>query len=377
MGSLETVVRVDAASASYDVHVTPGSLARVGELVRSSAGGTRACVVSDTNVAPLYLDKVSISLEQAGYEVSSFVFEAGEASKRATTWAACLEAIAAAGLTRDDVVVALGGGVTGDLAGFAGASYMRGCSVAQVPTSLLAMVDSSVGGKTAIDLEAGKNLAGAFWQPKVVIADPQTLRTISHELLTDSCGEVIKHGVLSDPELFAALERKPINAPGFDEDELARIIAQNVRIKRDVVNADERERGVRQTLNLGHTIGHAVEAASDFTLGHGTCVAIGLCAITRAAAAKGICGPELAARVEKVVDAHGLPTDTALDHETIVALARNDKKRHADGVNVVMPLELGRVEVRRVTMDEFAELVDLGCATASLGRCAKAPGMHS
>jgi len=314
----ERVVHVTTKTRAYDVRVTPGAIDRTGELVRASAAGERAFVVTDTNVGPLYLERVRASLEGAGYEVASFTFEAGEASKRAGTWAACLEAIAQAGLTRDDVVVALGGGVVGDLAGFAAASYMRGCAVAQVPTSLLAMVDSSVGGKTAIDLEAGKNLAGAFWQPRVVVADPRCLATIPHDLLTDSCGEVIKHGVLADPGLFAELERSPINAGGYPEDALAAVIARNVEIKRDVVDADEQERGVRQTLNLGHTIGHAVEAASGFSLGHGTSVAIGLCAIARAAAAIGACDEEVAHRIERVVDAHGLPTDTLLDHNPIV-----------------------------------------------------------
>lgn len=366
----EAIVHVKTRTRAYDVHVTPGVLARTGELVRASAGGERAFVVSDTNVAPLYLDEVSHSLAQAGYESASFVFEAGEASKRAGTWSACLEAIAEAGLTRDDVVVALGGGVVGDLAGFAAASYMRGCAVAQVPTSLLAMVDSSVGGKTAIDLAAGKNLAGAFWQPSVVVADPHCLTTISHELFTDSCGEVIKHGVLADEGLFEELERLPLNAGGRTEGELATLIARNVEIKRDVVDADEQERGVRQTLNLGHTIGHAVEAASDFALGHGTCVAIGLCAIARAAAATGACAASVAERIEAVVSAHGLPTDTDLDHRVIVELATHDKKRHGDGVNVIIPTAIGAVEVRRVTMAEFARLVELGCGTARSGAVA-------
>ena len=376
MTGASRVVRVQVPSATYDVHVTPGVLDETGALVRAAAGGTRAFVVSDTHVAPLYLARVAASLERAGYpSPESFVFEAGEASKRAPVWAACLEAIAGAGLTRDDVVVALGGGVVGDLAGFAAASYMRGCAVAQVPTSLLAMVDSSVGGKTAIDLAAGKNLAGAFWQPRVVVADPRCLSTIDHALLTDSCGEVIKHGVLADSDLFAELERAPINAPGYDEDALAAVIARNVEIKRDVVDADERERGLRQTLNLGHTIGHAVEAASGFALGHGTCVAIGLCAIARAAAAEGICAPEVARRIERVVDAHGLPTDTVLPHDVICRLARNDKKRHGDGVNVVLPHAIGKVEVRRVSLEDFARLVDEGCGTASMGRCARADGL--
>lgn len=364
------VVRVSTTSRTYDVYVVPGILDSCGELISKAAGGEHALVVSETNVAPLYLERVVSSLVSAGYEVSSHIFPAGEASKRAGTWAACLEAAAEAGLTRDDVIVALGGGVTGDIAGFAGASYMRGCAVAQIPTSLLAMVDSSVGGKTAIDLAVGKNLAGAFWQPHVVIADPRCLSTIGHDLFTDSCGEVIKHGVLADPNLFESLETKPLNAPGYDEAMLADIIARNVEIKRNVVDADERERGLRQTLNLGHTIGHAVEAASDFTLGHGTCVALGLCAIARAAAAMGELAKQDSERIERVVAAHGLPTDTDLDHETVVRLAHSDKKRHGDGVNVVLPRAIGSVEVRRMSMGEFAELVDAGCGTATCGTTA-------
>lgn len=365
------IVHVDTTSRSYDVHVTPGVITRVGELAREAAGGENAFVVSDTNVAPLYIDQVRASLEASGYTTSQFVFEAGEASKRATTWAACLEAIAAAGLTRDDVVIALGGGVTGDLAGFAAACYMRGCSVVQIPTSLLAMVDSSVGGKTAIDLEAGKNLAGAFWQPRAVIADPNCLKTIPQELFRDSCGEVIKHGVLADPSLFDDLESEPLTSKGVSTERLARVIARNVEIKRDVVNADEQEHGVRQTLNLGHTIGHAIEAASNFALGHGTCVAIGLCAIARAAAAEGICDPKVVTRIERVVDAHGLPTDTHLPHDVIVNLAMSDKKRHGDGVNVILPTRIGKVEIRRVSMTEFARLVDEGCGTARIGFAAE------
>ncbi len=357
---LDCVVRVDAASASYDVHVTPGSLAEVGKLTRTHAGGTVAFIVSDTNVAPLYLETVKAQLEAEGYETGSYVFEAGEASKRATTWAACLEAMAEAGMTRDDVVVALGGGVVGDLAGFAAASYMRGCSVVQVPTSLLAMVDSSVGGKTAIDLAAGKNLAGAFWQPKVVIADPNTLKTINHELFTDSCGEVIKHGVLADPELFAELEESPINAEGYPADKLANIIARNVEIKRDVVNADERERGLRQTLNLGHTIGHAIEAGNDFALGHGSSVAAGMCYVARACAKLGVCPQEDADRIVACVAAHGLPTTSELSVDDLYGHALADKKRHGDHMNVVMVKNIGQVYVEKMPLARFKEFIELG-----------------
>lgn len=357
------IITVTTPSSTYECHVGAGILPEVGAIARSSAGGSLACIVSDSNVAPLYADAVQASLEEAGYKVFATTFEAGEASKNFQTLAGILEAIASFGLTRDDIVVALGGGVTGDMGGLAAALYLRGIRVVQVPTSLLAMVDSSVGGKTAIDIPQGKNLVGAFWQPSAVVADVRCFKTISPALFRDSCGEVIKHAVLADPALFSRLEKTPLTTPGIPEDELSAVVARNIEIKRDVVDADEKEQGLRQTLNLGHTIGHAVEAASDFQLGHGTCVAIGLCSMARAAAAKGWCARETADKIESLVRLHGLPTDTALDHETILRFASHDKKRHGSGVNIVVPVEIGSVRLHKASLAELAELIDLGCGT--------------
>ena len=261
-------------------------------------------------------------------------------------------------------MVALGGGVTGDIAGLSAAMYLRGIKVVQVPTSLLAMVDSSVGGKVAIDLEAGKNLAGAFWQPRAVVADVTCLHSLSHELLTDSCGEVIKHAVLADDALLEELCARPLNggdAAELDDAHLVDVVARNVSIKRDVVNADEREHGMRQTLNLGHTIGHGIEAASDFALGHGSCVAAGLCCMLRSCVALGWTDPALAQRVERCVEAHGLPTDTQVDHQTLMSYMTHDKKRHGDSMNVVVARGAEDVVVRRVSLDELARIVELGC----------------
>ena len=260
--SMETIVPVSCASRAYEVHVGVGNLASVGPVARKAAGGERACVVTETNVGPLYAEAVKASLENAGYVASIVTFPAGEQHKRLSTLEGILEALAEEQLTRDDVVVALGGGVTGDMAGLAAAMYLRGIQVVQVPTSLLAMVDSSVGGKVAVDLAHGKNLCGFFWQPSAVVADVACLRTIEPELFRDSVGEVVKHAVLTDPDMLGLLSQKPLVSDAFAEDEVARIVAENVRIKRDVVDADEREQGLRQTLNLGHTIGHGIEAAS-------------------------------------------------------------------------------------------------------------------
>ncbi|MEE8704371.1 MAG: 3-dehydroquinate synthase [Olsenella sp.] len=360
------VVPVRTPSRAYEVHVGRGLLDEVGPLVRDAAGGEVAAVVTDSNVGPLYAERVLSSLSEAGYRTALVTFPAGEQSKRLPTLGEMLEALAEEGLGRDDVVVALGGGVCGDMAGLAAALYQRGCKVAQVPTSLLAMVDSSVGGKTAVDLEAGKNLAGAFLQPTVVIADVDCLDTLSPELLRDSCGEVIKHGVIADEALFDEIGRRPLSSAGYPKDELVRVVARNVEIKRDVVVADERERGLRQTLNFGHTIGHAIEAASDFRLGHGTCVAAGMCCMARAAASRGWCAQQTARRIEQVVAAHGLPLDTDLDHDLLMHFATHDKKRHGDSVNVVVPRRIGSVEIRKASLGELRELVDLGCGTCAL-----------
>lgn len=354
-------IPVHTSSRAYDVLVGPGVLDQVGEVCARCAGGTVAAVISDSNVAPLYGQRVLSSLERAGYRTALLTFPAGEQNKRLSTLETLLEGLAAAELSRDDVVVALGGGVTGDIAGLAAALYLRGIQVVQVPTSLLAMVDSSVGGKTAVDLAHGKNLAGAFHQPSAVVVDIDCLKTLSHELFSDSCGEVIKHGVLADPALFAHLAQHPLNAPDVTSDELVRVVARNIEIKRNVVDADEKEHGLRQTLNLGHTLGHAIEASSNFTLGHGSSVAAGLCCIARGAAAKGWCSEDCARQIERATLAHGLPIDTSVDHETIFAFATHDKKRHGSTINVVIPHAIGSVSVRTITFDELAELIELGC----------------
>lgn len=355
------VVPVRTSTGTYEVHVGPGALARLGAISRGVCVGSRCCVISDATVAALYADAAEASLTEAGFDVAErLTFPAGESSKSLATLSVLLEGLAARELCRDDLVVALGGGVTGDIAGLAAALYLRGCAVVQVPTSLLAMVDSSVGGKTAVDLEAGKNLAGAFWRPAAVVADVRCLATVPSELFRDSCGEVVKHAVLADPALLDELAAHPLTASQLDEGRLTRVVARNVQIKRDVVEADERERGLRQTLNLGHTIGHAIESASELSLGHGSCVAAGLCMIARASEARGWCSAEARGRIEGCVAAHGLPTTSDLPAQTLMRYLAHDKKRHGDGVNLVVPEDIGRVAVRRVSLDELARVVEDG-----------------
>lgn len=353
-------IHVATSSRPYDVLVGSGLLDHLGELVCDVTKLGRCCVVTETNVAPLYADRVEAALRAAGLDVAGRItFSAGEASKTLATLGQILEDLAERELTRDDVVVALGGGVTGDMGGLAAALYLRGIKVVQIPTSLLAMVDSSVGGKTAVDLTAGKNLVGAFWQPSLVVADVDALATVPPELFRDSCGEVVKHAVLADADLLDTLTAHPLTG-SRDAATLVDVVARNVRIKRDVVVADEREGGLRQTLNLGHTVGHAIESASDFSLGHGSCVAAGLCLMARGSAALGWCSAQTAGRIERCVAAHGLPTSTELPTDLLMRYAAHDKKRHGAAVNVVVPREVGRCEVRRVSLDDLRRLIDLG-----------------
>lgn len=357
-------IAVNTSSRDYNVYVGCDLLKCVGSHARKTAGGDRAFVVSNTDVAPLYAQVVMESLEQAGYATDLHVVAASETVKNMKELSNLLEAMAEVHMTRDDVVVALGGGVVGDLAGFAAAVYMRGCKYIQVPTSLLAMVDSSVGGKTAVDLGHGKNLAGAFYQPRVVVASIECLDTIDANLFADSCGEVIKYGVMCDPSLFDELEARPLTASKDDHARLAEVIARCVSIKRDVVNADEHESGIRQTLNLGHTIGHAVEAAYRYEVGHGTCVAIGLCMMARACAKRGWCASETAARIERVVEAHGLPTSAPFTAEELFEYALSDKKRHGDHMNVVSIEKIGSVLVNQLDLMDFNELIVQGLDSA-------------
>lgn len=353
-------ISVTTESRAYDVLVGEGILSLVGGKARETAAGTRAMVVTNTDVEPLYARAVLDSLTDAGYITATHVVGSTEAVKNMRELAILLEDMAEQQMTRDDVVIALGGGVVGDLAGFAAATYMRGCKAVQVPTSLLAMVDSSVGGKTAVDLEHGKNLAGAFFQPRCVLASIECLDTVSLDLFADSCGEVIKYGVMRDAELFCDLENAPLTDSKHDHARLEQIVARCVAIKRDVVNADEHESGLRQTLNLGHTIGHAVESANGYKLGHGSSVAAGMCIMARACAAKGWCSLETADRIEATVAAHGLPCGSDFSAEELYKHALSDKKRHGDTMNIVAIEGIGRVSVRTVSLDEFKELIALG-----------------
>ncbi len=344
-------VKVEA-SKSYEVIIGERLLPCLGEYLGQVTKAKKIAIVSDSNVWPLYGQVAMDAL--AGYEIVSFVFPAGEESKNGETYLKLLNFLAENKLTRSDCLVALGGGVVGDLTGFAAATYLRGVDFVQVPTTLLAAVDSSVGGKTAIDLNAGKNLAGAFYQPRAVLCDLDTLTTLPEDVFRDGCAEVIKYGVLYDETLFAHLEEKGL---GFDRED---VIARCVELKRDVVAQDEFDRGQRQKLNLGHTVGHGIEACSGYRISHGSAVAAGMCMVSRAAARKGICSQSCAERIENVIQAFGLPTSSEYSAKELYRWALSDKKRSGGTVNLILPEKIGFCRMEATAVEDVEALIEMG-----------------
>ena len=338
-------IRVNTG-APYDILIERGLTDKVGELVRELGGANKICVISDTNVAPLYGERVINSLKDAGFEVCSYTFEAGERQKTLATIAGMYAVMANFGMSRKDMVVALGGGVTGDMAGFAAATYMRGIRFVQIPTSLLAQVDSSVGGKTGVDIPQGKNLVGAFAQPSLVIIDPDSLDTLPEFYFSDGMGEVIKYGCIKDAELFKTLEN------GFDD--IENIIEICVSIKRDVVERDEKESGERMLLNFGHTWGHALEKHYNFeSLSHGRAVAIGMVALTEASERLGLTEKGSADRLRALCEKYGLPVSDSAPTDEIAALCANDKKAAGDSVNLVLLSKIGESFIRETKLAEI------------------------
>ena len=343
-----------AASRAYDVAIEQGLLSRLGPMAAELLSSRRAAVISDDAVFPLYGALAERSLQDAGFQVEHFVFPHGEQQKNLSTYGQALNFLCDRRFARSDLIVALGGGVVGDLAGFTAATYQRGVAYIQVPTTLLSMVDSSVGGKTAVDLDSGKNQAGCFYQPSLVLCDPALLASLPEAEYRAGCAEVIKTAVLFSPELFQKLTEAPVR------EQFESVIAACVGMKRDVVENDEFDRGQRALLNLGHTIGHAVEACSNFTILHGEGVAIGMAAITRAAVEKGICDPALLPQVLDILQKYGLPTEVPYPLADIQKAAEADKKRSGSVTNFVVPEALGQCRVEPVPAGEVAGWLKAG-----------------
>ena len=317
------------ASRTYDVIIESGILDRAGAESAKVIKPCKSAILTDSNVAPLYAERLENSLKNAGYSPLRFTIKAGEESKSAESYLSFLNFLAENQLTRTDCIFALGGGVVGDLAGFAAATYLRGIRFIQIPTTLLAMVDSSVGGKTAIDIPAGKNLVGAFYQPSLVLCDPKTLDTLDENIFADGCAEVIKYGIINDKQLFERL-KSPIQ-PQIED-----IIEACVTDKRDIVNADERDEGVRQLLNLGHTAAHSIETLSHFKISHGSAVAIGTAIISRAAEKLGYCPAGDTKQITNMLESYGLPTECPYSASELAEVALRDKKRNGDTINLIV-----------------------------------------
>ena len=346
-------IQVHTAPA-YEVSIGGGLLHTCGQHLQEVLAPCHVAVITDSTVAPFYLEIVSASLRTAGFTVSSYVFPAGEANKNLSTFSDILEFLAENRLTRTDCIVALGGGVPGDMAGFAAASYLRGIRCVQMPTTLLSAVDSSVGGKTAIDLKAGKNLAGAFLQPTAVLCDTDCLSTLPADVFADGAAEAIKTGVLSDESLFSLFET------GHLETAPAEVIARCVAYKAGVVERDEKEQNERRLLNLGHTIGHAIEKCSSYTIPHGHAVAAGLAIIARAAERLGWAQEPIAERIADCLAKNGLPTNTDYSAEALAHAASADKKRAGSDITLVIPKKIGVCELKKVPVTELLPIISAG-----------------
>lgn len=337
-------------SATYEVLIGSGLLQKAGEAVKKVISPCKAAIVTDSTVVHLYEETVRKSLTEAGFSACTFVFPAGEASKNIHTLSHLLEFLAKEEMTRTDMIVALGGGVTGDLAGFGAAVYLRGISFVQIPTTFLAAIDSSVGGKTAVDLEAGKNLAGAFYQPKLVLCDTDVLQTLPEVVFADGIAEALKYGVLGDAALFEKI------AGGDFRQDLEEIIETCVSMKRDVVEEDEFDTGKRQLLNLGHTFGHAIEQKSHFQMTHGHAVAIGMHLIAKAAEAKGVAEKGTAAAIAKALEQNQLPKETEFSPAEVAEGTLRDKKRRGGTISFVFPKKIGDCEIVKIPVEEVEAL---------------------
>lgn len=385
-----------SASRKYNVIMDRGALGRAGELfadagifsggvkaagdarpealmassggVQSGAAGGRKklCIVTDRNVAPLYGTEdgeLWRSLTDAGFELYRFVFEGGEKTKTLDTLADILNFLADNRFTRSDMLVALGGGIVGDVTGFAAASYLRGVEFIQIPTTLLATVDSSVGGKTGVNLNAGKNLAGAFWQPSLVMFDPNVLRTLSYDTTLDGIAEAVKSGFIGDRSIADDISAHVPADKSFSEDDidfLTQLAAKAVEVKRAVVEEDERESGRRQLLNFGHTIAHAIEKCSDYSISHGHAVAIGMTIVSAAVDTLGWTEEKCTDRLLRILDQFRFPLQCPYSPEELTAAALQDKKIRGDRITLVIPENQGSCTLKTIPTDKLQQFITCG-----------------
>ena len=338
---------------SYEILIDRGILDNSGEYISSVMKSGKACVVTDDNVDKIYGERFMKSLEKAGIKAKKYVFPQGEASKNHTTLQGIYEFLAENDFTRSDFIAALGGGVVGDTAGYAAATFMRGIDFVQIPTTVLSQSDSSVGGKTAVNINAGKNLVGAFHQPRLVICDTDTLKTLTPEFFSDGMAEVIKHGMIKSPELFEILSTKDISENMVD------VMKRNVSIKGKVVEADEREKGERMLLNFGHTLAHALEKYYNYTgIAHGHAVAVGMSVFTHIAQRRGMCRKGVADKLDELLIKCGLPITDNAPLDELYKLSLHDKKHLSSGMNIVICSDIGKSEVVKMSVEEYKNFLE-------------------
>lgn len=344
-------ITAETESERYPIYIGSGISADTGILAAEKRKPGKAALITDHNVDRLHSKHIRTSLEKAGFETQTHVIPAGEQSKNTSEYIGILRFLSEKRLSRSDTVFALGGGLVGDIAGFAAATYLRGTGLVHIPTTLLAAVDSSVGGKTAVNLEMGKNLAGTFYQPDMVICDTDLLSTLPEDTFREGCAEIIKYGVIADRPLFEML-RKPV------KERIEEIIARCLNIKCRLVFEDEFDTGPRQLLNFGHTFGHAVEKCSGYGVSHGKAVAIGMVMAACAAAELEICGPECPEQISDMVRDHGLPDSTDISKEALLNVVLSDKKRSGEGITFVFPEEIGRCRLEKFPLADIKKILD-------------------
>ena len=344
-----------SAGKGYDVKIGSGLISQAGDVARNVLKASKTAIFTDSVIDKLYAAQVEQSLQEAGFETCRFVFPAGERSKNIQTAADFIDFMSENHLTRKDAVVALGGGVAGDMGGFAASVYLRGIDFIQIPTTLLAAVDSSVGGKTGVNIASGKNLLGAFWQPSLVLYDTDTFRSLNNDGILDGTAEAIKTGAIRDASLFKLIEEHNI------ADIVPQVVRRCVEIKGAVVDEDEKESGLRRILNFGHTMAHSIEKASDYQISHGKAVAVGMLMMTRASQAAGMTEQGTYERLRELIVKKGFETAySGADLGTLCRLAASDKKTSGDKISLVYIEKIGISSIYDIKLGKLLDFMNTG-----------------
>lgn len=343
-------VIVDTGRKRYPIHIGAGLSCEAGRLAADVTGPVKAALITDDNVDRIWSERITESLKSSGFAVSRYVIPNGEVSKNIENYIKILSFLSDNKLSRGDTLFALGGGMVGDIAGFAASTYLRGIRFVQIPTTLLAMVDSSVGGKTAVNLDSGKNQVGTFYQPDLVVCDPELLSSLPDDIFRDGCAEVIKYGAIADRQLFAML-KEPVR------EQMEEIIERCLAIKSRLVYEDEFDTGVRQLLNFGHTFGHAVEKCSGYAISHGKAVAIGMVMAASAAEEMGICNADCGIEIKEMVISFGLTHKTDLSETELLDAMISDKKRSLEKMTLVLPEKIGHGVLKKIPVSDLDPVI--------------------